>query len=138
MASKKSPYQNFMQDRYGADELGIAIALFALALIVINLFVNSWGLTWVIVVLTALQFCRLLSHNYDARRAENNTFLRLIKNPKNALGDLTNRFQRRTQEAKTYKHLSCPNCKQKVRVPRGKGKLRVTCPSCKTKFDARS
>ena len=35
-------------------------------------------------------------------------------------------------------YITCPNCGQKVRVPRGKGKIRVTCPSCHQKFDARS
>ncbi len=25
----------------------------------------------------------------------------------------------------------CPNCEKKLRVPRGKGKIRVTCPQCK-------
>ena len=26
---------------------------------------------------------------------------------------------------------SCPNCEKKLRVPGGKGKIRVTCPQCK-------
>ena len=35
-------------------------------------------------------------------------------------------------------HLTCPDCGQRVRVPRGKGKIRITCPNCKSKFDAQS
>ena len=50
-----------------------------------------------------------------------------LRNPAKAMG-----------EARAYKHLKCPECGQRVRVPRGKGKIRVRCPQCKTKFDARS
>ena len=41
-------------------------------------------------------------------------------------------------ELRAYKHVRCTSCKQKMRVPRGKGKLRVTCPKCRTKFEVKS
>ena len=41
-------------------------------------------------------------------------------------------------ELRAYKHVRCGSCRQKVRVPRGKGRLRVTCPKCGTKFEVRS
>ncbi len=37
-----------------------------------------------------------------------------------------------------YKLLRCPSCRQKLRVPKGKGKIRVTCTHCGTRFDAKS
>ena len=45
---------------------------------------------------------------------------------------------RAAQELRAYKHAKCPSCRQKVRVPRGKGKLRVTCPQCQEKFEVKS
>ena len=42
------------------------------------------------------------------------------------------------KESQQYKHLQCPHCGQMVRVPRGKGAIRVTCPRCHEKFDTRS
>ncbi|RQD69444.1 MAG: glutaredoxin family protein [Tindallia sp. MSAO_Bac2] len=29
---------------------------------------------------------------------------------------------------------SCPNCHRRMRVPKGKGKIRVTCPHCQHKY----
>ena len=31
--------------------------------------------------------------------------------------------------------IKCPNCGQQVRVPRDKGRIRITCPKCHTQFD---
>lgn len=137
-SNKFSWYDSFMQDRYGADELGLALSSFGLVLIVINLFVNSWVITLIITALVLIQFPRILSKNKHARQRENDAFLKLVKSPAQTLSRLFERARTATAERQQYKHLTCPTCKQKVRVPRGKGKLRVTCPSCKTKFEARS
>lgn len=34
-----------------------------------------------------------------------------------------------------YHHFLCPCCGQKLRVPRGRGRVEVTCPKCKTVFE---
>lgn len=41
-------------------------------------------------------------------------------------------------EIKQYKYFICPQCAQRLRVPRGKGKLRVTCTNCGNVFETRS
>ncbi len=38
------------------------------------------------------------------------------------------------QDKKYYKYFNCPNCNQKVRVPKGRGKIEITCPKCRTSF----
>ncbi len=37
-----------------------------------------------------------------------------------------------------YCYYYCPSCKQQVRVPAGKGKVRITCPRCNEKFETYS
>ena len=41
-------------------------------------------------------------------------------------------------DSKTHKIYRCPQCRQKIRVPRGKGKIEITCPTCRTKFIKRT
>jgi len=47
-------------------------------------------------------------------------------------------IKKQWEETKQYRHPSCPQCTQKLRVPRGKGKIRVTCSRCGNKFIAKS
>ena len=37
-----------------------------------------------------------------------------------------------------YKYLLCPQCTQRLRVPRGKGRIRVTCTNCGNVFETKS
>jgi hypothetical protein len=41
-------------------------------------------------------------------------------------------------EHQEYKIFKCPNCSQKLRVPRKKGKLVITCKKCRNEFKGKS
>lgn len=51
--------------------------------------------------------------------------------------NLKTRFTKWMNEKKNYKVLVCPKCGQKLRVPRGKGKITVTCKKCLFEFKAK-
>ena len=41
--------------------------------------------------------------------------------------------------AVSYTHLyRCPKCRQKLRVPRGRGRIQISCPRCGTQFIKKS
>ena len=42
------------------------------------------------------------------------------------------------KQFQSYKIFKCPDCGQKIRIPRHKGRIEITCPKCKTKFIRKS
>ena len=49
-----------------------------------------------------------------------------------------NMYKNKLEQTKRFKILTCPNCAQKLRVPRKKGKITVTCKKCNKKFEGKS
>lgn len=43
--------------------------------------------------------------------------------------------KKKIEELIDYTIGKCPNCGQNTRIPKGKGKIRITCNSCKKKFE---
>lgn len=120
--------------RYGTDELNNLLIGIAFVLIVINIFVRASWLGLIATAILVYTLWRGLSTQVDDRRNENEVFLDHAGRFRPWLRDPRAAFK----EARTYKHVMCPDCGQKVRVPRHKGKLRVTCPKCHTKFEVKS
>ena len=124
----------WMRGRRGPDDIVYACIFLAVVLVIINLFAHASWLSWLAIALIVYGCFRIQSKNLGARAKENEAFLKAIgplrpwlQNPKAAAA-----------EAKQFKHVKCSHCGQKVRVPRGKGKLRVTCPKCREKFEVKS
>lgn len=125
---------DWMRGRNGSDELGTFAVSVSFVLLLVNFFS---GIRWLslLALIAAVYACwRMSSTNIAARRAENRKFLSLL----GPLAAKAGHPRETVREMHDYKHLSCPNCGQRVRVPRGKGKIRITCPSCQNKFDAQS
>ena len=53
-------------------------------------------------------------------------------------GGILDKWKQQWHEYRTYRYLICPQCSQRLRVPRGKGKIRVTCTKCRNQFVAKS
>ncbi len=123
-------FNQFMYGRYGNDQLNRFVSVAALVVIIINLFVRIRLLSVIALLLLLIVYLRMFSRNIEKRAAENRVFLRL-----------TDRFRRRIvfrDQNKNYRFFVCPSCRQKVRVPRGKGKIEITCPRCRHSFIKRT
>ena len=134
MSDIEQRLRELMRGRNGADDLALVSVTVAIIIAVINLFAKTRVLSALGLALIIYGVWRTFSTNRDQRRAENAAFMKRlgpvaawVRNPKSALA-----------EARSFKHAKCPTCGQGVRVPRGKGKIRVTCPTCGTRFDERS
>lgn len=126
--------QRFMIGRYGFDEFGKFLVKLALILCIVDIFTSSKILdTWFLII-TIYAYFRILSKNHYKRSLENQKFLAL-KNK--VLGNLSSKNSTMTQR-KTYHIYKCPTCQQKIRIPKGKGRICITCPRCKTEFTKKS
>ena len=123
-----------MAGRYGNDKLNQFLLVLVLALILVNVFVQSRALYWL--ELIGLVFCyfRMLSKNFKAREEENQVYMRLYLKAQ----DTVMKWKFRMEQAEEYHIYKCPNCGQKIRIPRGKGKISIHCPKCNTDFIKKS
>ena len=126
-----------MAGRYGADQFGRFLSGAALVLLIINLFVRGVVgqiLYFLILAVLVYNIFRMFSKNTAARYKENVAYLK-VKN--RVVGWYAN-LRRRIRESKTHRFYKCPTCKTTVRVPKGKGKIRITCPKCGASFVRKS
>ena len=130
----KEKFIRFMAGRYGADQFSRFLSFVALALIVLNLFVRS-NVLWILgLAALVLTYVRMFSKNFARRRKENEAYLRL----KNKLTGGFQNWNDRRKQSKDYVFFRCPACHAMLRVPRGKGKIRVTCRKCGNAFEKKT
>ena len=122
--------RKFMIGRYGPDQLSIAMLFLSLVLSMVLFFFPASVLNYIVYLPFAVFLFRALSKNIAKRREENNKFMKIWK----PIASWFNNKKYRMQNSKTHRYYSCPSCKQSVRVPKGKGKIRITCPKCKLEF----
>lgn len=126
----KEKFRQFMVGRYGQDQLGRFITFLALVILLVNLFFKRASLPSIALVLIIYSYYRIFSRDINARYRENQKFLDAVEPLRRTIFTSKTRYNNR----KTYKYIKCPTCKLKMKIPRGKGKIRVTCKSCGNKF----
>ena len=136
----RDKFNKFMQGRYGVDEFSRFTMGLALVLIILTMFVSmvnrSLGsiLDFLGIAAIVYAYFRIFSRNIQQRYAENQKYL----NYRYQMAVKWNRFKKHLAQRKNYRFYKCPQCKQKVRVPKGRGKICITCPKCRTEFVKKS
>lgn len=128
--------KKFMYGRYGADQLSRALIVLSFILIIILGFLPS-NLSILVVIgyiPTVICIFRIFSKNMFKRKQENYKYLKW----ESSVTKWSKQKLNRAKDSKTHKYFTCPDCKQKLRVPRGQGKISVTCPKCKKSFKGKS
>ena len=116
----------WMQGRYGADELSRFMTIAGAVLIVLSLFRKLSFLWFPAMALMIWSLFRTYSKNIDKRMAERNWYLGL----KGKAAGYFSLLKKRWRDRKTHVYFKCPGCGKILRVPRGKGTLKVRCPQC--------
>ncbi len=122
--------QRFMYGRYGMDAFGNCIIWTAVVLMIVSWFVGGSILNTLALVLLVWGYFRIFSRNTQKRYQENCTYYRYINKGK----DFFKKQKSYMQQRKTHHIYQCPQCKQKIRIPRGKGRVAITCKRCGTEF----
>jgi len=128
--------KKFMYGRYGADNLSRALLILSFILIIIAGFLPRSLSSLVVIgyIPTIACIFRILSRNIFKRKQENHKYLKW----ENSVTKWGKQKLNMAKDSKTHKYFTCPDCKQKLRVPRGQGKISVTCPKCKKTFKGKS
>lgn len=128
--------QKFMIGRYGMDQLWRALLIFYLISIIITNIVYRfskiayYSLSVMSFAIFIYAIFRVFSKNIEARRKENQDWLRIT-------GSIRQKFmfqKEKAKQRKTHKFVKCSQCKKTLRLPKHKGKLNVTCPHCHNNF----
>ncbi|MBR4040342.1 MAG: hypothetical protein IKJ11_09655 [Clostridia bacterium] len=127
-------FARFMSGRYGADQLGMTMVWTALIISIIGSFSGLRILTLLADALLIVVFIRMLSKDRYRRQNENQIYLQKTYKIRTAVTEWMNRVK----NSKTYRYFTCPNCKKRLRVPRGVGSITITCKDCGYKFDRKA
>ena len=123
-----------MYGRYGTDQLGFFTLLLMLIWNMVFAF-TGWDALYILsFALAILSIFRIFSKNVSKRYEENQKFLQMT-------APVRSFFSAKTAgllDLRTHRHFRCPQCKQKIRVPRGKGNIQITCPKCRHEFVKKS
>ena len=115
----------FMQGRYGTDRLNRFLMVLALVFLVIS-FLGGRGFYLGALALLGWSYFRMFSRNIAKRAAEYRARCFFQKQKNNLV------------QRKTHHIYRCPGCRQKIRVPRGRGRIAIRCQKCGTEFIRRS
>lgn len=136
----RDKFNKFMQGRYGVDDfsrfiMGVALTLIILTMVV-TMFNRNVGsiLDFLGIAAIVYAYFRIFFRNIQQRYAENQKYLQVTSKFRLRFNKEKNLMKQR----KTHHIYSCPGCGQKIRIPRGKGKIEIECPKCHTKFVKRS
>jgi len=133
-------FQRMFQGRYGNDKLNHFLMIVALILAFASVFVSRdliWlgnTLSLLGTLLIAICLLRMFSRNFSARMKELSAFNRVAIPVSGFFWSFRRKQAKAFEERRLYKHFRCPQCMQKLRVPRGKGNIRITCAKCGNKF----
>ena len=130
----KNKMMQFMQGRYGADQMGQMLSAVSMVFLIISLFSRNQAWFLLAVIGIVYNYFRMFSKNISKRYAENQKYLKMTAGNRRKLASSKSQLAQR----KIYHIYRCPGCKQKIRVPRGRGKIEIRCPKCNTRFVKKS
>ena len=133
----KEKLLRLMAGRNGNDELN-RFLLFADAFVLLLAMVFSKTLGRFLMPLALIVLCityfRMFSRNLLRRSEENGKYMNLRSRVQGTL----RLWKEQWVQRKDYKFFVCPACRTTLRVPRGRGKIKIVCRKCGNSFTGKS
>lgn len=130
----REKFYRFMAGRNGMDALAKAENTLILILLIISIFTRLPFLYSLAILLMVHMYFRVFSKNTAKRYQENQTYV----NFRYRVITKMHKMKKEFADRKVYRFYRCPMCKQKVRVPKGRGRIAITCPKCREEFIRKS
>ena len=130
----KDKFIRFMYGRYGIDSFGKFTIWGSLIIMLIAGWTHNNLLSLIAWAGIIYSYYRMFSKKTYKRATENQKYLQMTRGIRAFFYKQRNLMTQR----KTHRIYKCPTCKQKIRVPKGKGKIEIRCPKCNTTFIKRS
>ena len=129
-----------LKGRYGQDTLNWVLIALGILFSMTSILLSSlspvlYGMLFMLSTLVfVLAMIRIFSRNIPARQRELNVFMGFIYKIRSWFGRTLGAARVKSQQRKVYRFFTCPQCSQKLRVPKNKGKVRITCTKCGHSF----
>ncbi len=133
----REKFLQFMAGRNGNDDFNRFLLAVDMVLILLSVLFNRGVgrvLTPLALVLLGFTYFRMFSKNLMNRSDENSRYLRYREK---VLCSFRIRKEQWVQR-KQYKFFVCPACKATLRVPKGRGKIKIVCRKCGNSFTGKS
>ncbi len=133
----KDRVMKFMVGRNGNDQLNAFLLIVSVVLLVLGLVLGrplQALFRLLAFALLILIYFRMFSKNVFRRQEENGKYLRI----RYQVFAKLKAFKERWVQRKEYKFFRCPACHAVLRVPRGRGKIKIVCRKCGDTFIGRS
>ena len=130
----REKFRQFKIGRYGTDGLNQFLSFASIVMLLLSLLTRFSLFTWVGAVLLVLCYYRSLSRNISKRTDENYRYYAIKDRVDSKFRGLKEQWTNR----RVYHYYRCPQCHQKLRVPRGRGRIQISCPRCGTQFIKKS
>lgn len=129
-----SYFNKILYGRYGVDQFATALVISSVALSLLFTFTH-WVIFYILSTgLLVYAIYRMFSKNFARRQRENLFWKNLSSKGQKASHILV----KRTKDFPKYRYYKCMNCKQTIRIPRGKGRVEIRCPRCGYSFRSKT
>lgn len=123
-----------MIGRYGPDVLTQDLVRVSLLILLVGLLTRQGWMSGFALLLTAFGWFRMFSKNIGQRVQEQAKYLPFRRRITGPFRKWIARFRTR----KTHRVFSCDRCGAQLKVPKGKGTVRIRCPQCGNRFEKRT